>query len=387
MFLGREGFYWWIGVVEDNVDPLLLGRVKVRIFGYHSSYAERVKGIQTADLPWATILVSPNASTTYSRIALGEWVLGFFMDGVDAQEPVIMGLIPTSLSDGAVIASESFGAYPSTKRTFSQVTTSKDEFPPNKVQDKEYAKLASRHSIKSEAGHLINLKDYDDSDTPAAVEIIHANGTSFLTIRSNGLTLENKGKTRLTFDDEHIYATGAHGRAQLTPSPPPPPDSGGGGKIICTKLYELGYLPREIYELDQEFGKLLVEKSPDTYYGYIAWAQTVVDWMEGNGPQCMFWIRDSEKRKQAQVYLSTKWAREIATPWASHMAYLMGNENEKNVAGKVLMAVGKPICKVIGMWQRWFGKSDQPTGLFKGFLLWGIFAILRFIVWFYRNVK
>jgi hypothetical protein len=168
---------------------------------------------------------------------------------------------------------------------------------------------------------------------------------------------------------------------------PPPPPSGGGGKIICTKLYELGYLPKEIYELDQEFGKILVEKSPDTYYGYIAWAQTVVDWMEGNGPQCMFWIRDPEERKQAQVYLSTKWAREIATPWASHMAYLMGNENEKNATGRVLMNVGKPICKVIGVWQRWFGKSDQPTGLFKGFLLWGIFAILRFIVWFYRNVK
>ena len=168
---------------------------------------------------------------------------------------------------------------------------------------------------------------------------------------------------------------------------PPPPSGGGGGKIICTKLYELGYLSKEIYELDQEFGQLLVEKSPDTYYGYIAWAQTVVDWMEGNGPQCMFWIRDSEERKQAQVYLSTKWAREIATPWASHMAYLMGNENEKNVTGRVLMSVGKPICKVIGVWQRWFGKSDQPTGLFKGFLLWGIFAILRFIVWFYRNVK
>ncbi len=383
MFFGREGFYWWIGIVEDNVDPLLLGRVKVRIFGYHSSYAERARGIPTEDLPWATIVVPPNGQNTYSRIGLGEWVLGFFMDGADAQEPIILGIIPTPLSEGAV--TNGFGRYGSSTRSFSQITTSKDNYPPNGSADNEYQKLAQRMSIMSTSGHKVNFLDYSDTDTPSVLEIRHANGSSFVELRSNGLTISNQGKTKITFDDERIFAVGPHGTNEL--SVPPPPPSGGGGKIICTKLYELGYLPKEIYELDQEFGKILVEKSPDTYYGYIAWAQTVVDWMEGNGPQCMFWIRDPEKRKQAQVYLSTKWAREIATPWASHMAYLMGNENEKNAAGRVLMAVGKPICKVIGVWQRWFGKSEKPTGLFKGFLLWGIFAILRFIVWFYRNVK
>ncbi len=383
MFIGREGFYWWIGVVEDNVDPLLLGRVKVRIFGYHSSYAERARGIPTEDLPWATIVVPPNGQNTYSRIGLGEWVIGFFMDGADAQEPVVLGIIPTPLSEGAV--TNGFGRYGSSTRSFSQITTSKNNYPPNGSADNSYSRLAQRMSLMSEGGHQINLIDHSDTDNPSILEIKHKNGSSFVELRSNGLTISNQGKTKITFDDERIFAVGPHGTNEL--SVPPPPPSGGGGKIICTKLYELGYLSHEIYELDQQFGQLLVEKSPDTYYGYIAWAQTVVDWMEGNGPQCMFWIRDPEKRKQAQVYLSTKWAKEIATPWASHMAYLMGSEKDKNAAGRVLMNVGKPICKVIGMWQRWFGKSDQPTGLFKGFLLWGIFAILRFIVWFYRNVK
>ena len=383
MFLGREGFYWWIGIVEDNVDPLLLGRVKVRIFGYHSSYAERARGIPTADLPWATIVVPPNGQNTYSRIGLGEWVIGFFMDGEDAQEPVVLGIMPTPLSEGAVTSG--FGRYGTSTRSFPQITTSKDNYPPNGSADSNYSRLSQRMSIMSEGGHQMNLIDHSDTDNPSVLEIKHKNGSSFVELRSNGLTISNQGKTKITFDDERIFAVGPHGTNEL--SVPPPPPSGGGGKIICTKLYELGYLSKEIYELDQEFGQLLVEKSPDTYYGYIAWAQTVVDWMEGNGPQCMFWIRDPEERKQAQVYLSTKWAKEIATPWASHMAYLMGNENEKNVTGRVLMNVGKPICKVIGVWQRWFGKSDQPTGLFKGFLLWGIFAILRFIVWFYRNVK
>ena len=32
-FLGMDGFYWWLGVVENRNDPLKIGRVQVRIFG------------------------------------------------------------------------------------------------------------------------------------------------------------------------------------------------------------------------------------------------------------------------------------------------------------------------------------------------------------------
>ncbi len=43
------------GVVEDNADPLLAGRCKVRVFGIHT--ATKIKtvteGIPTAELPWA----------------------------------------------------------------------------------------------------------------------------------------------------------------------------------------------------------------------------------------------------------------------------------------------------------------------------------------------
>jgi len=61
------------------------------------------------------------------------------------------------------------------------------------------------------------------------------------------------------------------------PPPPPPPSGGGGGggggcKIICTKLYELGLLEEDIFAADQQFGELLREKYPNTYYGYLAWA-------------------------------------------------------------------------------------------------------------------
>ena len=36
-FLGRNGFMWFTGVVEDRIDPEYLGRVKVRCIGLHTS--------------------------------------------------------------------------------------------------------------------------------------------------------------------------------------------------------------------------------------------------------------------------------------------------------------------------------------------------------------
>ena len=32
-FLGHDGFVWWVGIIEDRMDPLQLGRVRVRKIG------------------------------------------------------------------------------------------------------------------------------------------------------------------------------------------------------------------------------------------------------------------------------------------------------------------------------------------------------------------
>ena len=34
-YMGKDGFIWWQGVVEDRYDPLKLGRCRVRVLGYH----------------------------------------------------------------------------------------------------------------------------------------------------------------------------------------------------------------------------------------------------------------------------------------------------------------------------------------------------------------
>ena len=150
-------------------------------------------------------------------------------------------------------------------------------------------------------------------------------------------------------------------------------------KIICAKLYEIGLLPKDIFEADQAFGNLLKIKQPDVYNGYIAWAQIVVDWLSGKGPKMMPWMSDKEFSIAIQKW-STSWAENIATPWAEYMAYKMGIKKDINKTGFVLMMVGIPISKAVGVRQRIFGKNNKPAGFGKGLILIGIFMLLNVIV-------
>lgn len=90
-FLGKDNYVWWAGVVENNSDPLQLGRCQVRIFGWHS---DNKNDIPTADLPWAQASFSPSSSNKWSVPNFGEYVTGFFGDGLSAQMPIMTGVMP-----------------------------------------------------------------------------------------------------------------------------------------------------------------------------------------------------------------------------------------------------------------------------------------------------
>jgi len=80
---------WWVGVVENRIDPLKLGRCQVRIFGHHS---ENKQILKTEDLPWAHPILPLNNPNPYAPRE-GETVTGFFMDGEDAQFPIMVGVL------------------------------------------------------------------------------------------------------------------------------------------------------------------------------------------------------------------------------------------------------------------------------------------------------
>ena len=111
-FVGRDGFIWWIGQVVDETKwrdngpgvrtPTTDGhkgfdfRYKVRIMGYHT--ADNT-ALTDDDLPWASVVLPVTAgtgnggATQTPQIHQGDMVYGFFLDGEDAQQPIILGLI------------------------------------------------------------------------------------------------------------------------------------------------------------------------------------------------------------------------------------------------------------------------------------------------------
>lgn len=90
-FIGKDGFIWWYGVVEDISDPLKTGRAKIRIFGWHT---DNLQELPTKDLPWAQPGLSPSNSKSFSPPRLGDYVMGFFSDGESAQVPVLLSIFP-----------------------------------------------------------------------------------------------------------------------------------------------------------------------------------------------------------------------------------------------------------------------------------------------------
>ena len=94
-FLGRDGFVWWVGIVEDIDDPLTLGRCKVRIFGYHGEKTD----IPTENLPWAVSIHPVNLPNFYGTPRVGDWIFGFFLDSIEAQEPAMLGYFPYRKAD------------------------------------------------------------------------------------------------------------------------------------------------------------------------------------------------------------------------------------------------------------------------------------------------
>jgi hypothetical protein len=101
-----------------------------------------------------------------------------------------------------------------------------------------------------------------------------------------------------------------------------------------------------IWVADQKYGKWLRQNDRRVYRGYIRWARTVTAWMDGKGPDCFLWLK-KEDRATAQKEAITKMALRIGIPWSEHMAYLMGARPNDNLRGRVLMAIGKPISRLI----------------------------------------
>ena len=142
-FIGREGFNWWIGQVEndgrrhwnaslrfglggwDYTDWDWTNKVKVRIVGYHNPNR---KELPTTDLPWAQVLMPPIYSMrsgmgSIHQLQINSWVIGFFMDGTSAQIPVVMGTLADENPGGG------YGVEGGKEEGFAQLVSPDYEYP------------------------------------------------------------------------------------------------------------------------------------------------------------------------------------------------------------------------------------------------------------------
>ena len=142
-------------------------------------------------------------------------------------------------------------------------------------------------------------------------------------------------------------------------------------KIICAKLYDFGLMKQNIWAADQMYGQWLRKKDRRVYRGYVRWARIVTAWMDGKGPVYMPWITDEEKRAARQKHRIVDMAIRIGTPWSEHMAYLMGALPEDNIQGRILMEIGKPICRLVDLLPR--RRRNQKHSLATLYTMWGLF--------------
>ena len=185
-FLGKNNFIWFNGVVEDRQDPQKLGRLRVRCVGIHTDNKD---DLPTSDLPWSQ-LIHPITSSGISGlgsspgfIVEGTWVFGYFRDGYNMQEPMIMGTLPGKPSELANTSKGFYdpnGVYPKYK----------DEVDTNRLAVNDIAqphlglelrKLTRKTGVPTADFDLVPIEDHisteivaSDSDTWSQPDIPYA---------------------------------------------------------------------------------------------------------------------------------------------------------------------------------------------------------------------
>lgn len=162
-FIGRDGFRWWIGQIPpiSSMGKQVEGggwgnRFKVRIIGYHP-YSE--SELPNEDLPWAQCLIPTTAgsgaanASTGVQLQPGDVVLGFFLDGDNAQIPVILATFGRSDSVPSTTYQSPFVPFTGYSELMqkNKVTPSENNQPtensqrsPQSITDEQAKQLAQR---------------------------------------------------------------------------------------------------------------------------------------------------------------------------------------------------------------------------------------------------
>ena len=168
-FIGRDSFRWWVGQIaplesigKQNQGEGWGNRYKVRILGYHPFSKE---DLPDKDLPFATVILPPTAGTgsanfvTAVRLRPGDVVMGFFLDGDNAQLPVIFGAF--GRTKDVSNAASSLGFEPFTGYT-KNVRPPDGTLPKTETNEMEKDSAKSTRNLDQKKIDNLNEKKKDD---------------------------------------------------------------------------------------------------------------------------------------------------------------------------------------------------------------------------------
>lgn len=199
--IGQEGFIWFVGVVEDRNDPLKLGRVRVRIYNVHSL---NTSVLPTDSLPWATILMPPFSASNNqvglspTGLTVGSTVVGFFMDGLDNNFPVVFGTF-----HGIPDINNNLHDVPEQAREVNNLTKDFDAREPASAYNSKYP---FNKVFKTERGHIIEIDDTPDNER---IHVYHKSGT-YTEINKEGRKVDKvvDKHFEIIFKDQTIHIRG-----------------------------------------------------------------------------------------------------------------------------------------------------------------------------------
>jgi len=234
---GIKNPLFFIGVVEaqdDTGEP----RVRVRAFGVHGGNDE----VPTKFLPWAKC-VAGNYDPNISLPPLNSFVWGMFLDGRDAQQPMVLGLIPTSFDvppdhpetakwgvypdkDGELVAKgadpDSWGQAP-TSRLLRGENLDETYILAQEMNRVENVKIANSEDDWDEPAPAYNAKwphnkiwetgkhviEMDDTPDSERIMIWHKEG-SYIQMDSKGNVTykSNQDKFDVSIKNSHVYVGG-----------------------------------------------------------------------------------------------------------------------------------------------------------------------------------